>query len=299
MNGIARHFEAAQAIADVDQLHDALRGDVEQAARVSELERNGERDALLAAIAEDVRRLREAVPRAQRAIQEPELRARLDGAAPGLERYAALAAELAPALFQDRVAALARLDAFETAYGAVKPELDAITRQVDAAVRASEDAGEGHGGAAIRNIAVVTFLAAALIVVLSVAMTSTIARRLAAAVRVASRVVSGDLTAHADLAATGDEIGALQRALGEMVEKLRQVIGEVRSGADALGMAASQVSTTSQALSQGTGEQAASVEETTSSLEEMAASITQNAENSRQTEQMAKAGATDAEQTGT
>jgi methyl-accepting chemotaxis protein len=58
------------------------------------------------------------------------------------------------------------------------------------------------------------------------------------------------------------------------------------------------VSSTSQSLSQGTSEQAASVEETTSSLEQMNASITQNAENSRATEQMAVKGAKDAEESG-
>ena len=56
----------------------------------------------------------------------------------------------------------------------------------------------------------------------------------------------------------------------------------------------SQLSATSQGLSQGTSEQAASVEETSSSLEEMSASITKNADNSRQTEQMALQGAKDA-----
>jgi methyl-accepting chemotaxis protein len=48
------------------------------------------------------------------------------------------------------------------------------------------------------------------------------------------------------------------------VEKLGQVIGEVRGGAEALTAASGQVSSTAQALSQGTGEQAAGVEETTS-----------------------------------
>jgi methyl-accepting chemotaxis protein len=51
-------------------------------------------------------------------------------------------------------------------------------------------------------------------------------------------------------------------------------------------------------LSQTASEQAASVEETTSSLEQMSASITQNAENGRQTEQMAVKGAKDAEEGG-
>jgi methyl-accepting chemotaxis protein len=79
---------------------------------------------------------------------------------------------------------------------------------------------------------------------------------------------------------------------------ITQVAAEVRSGADALAAAAAQVAASSQILSQGTTEQAASVEETTSSLEQMSASITQNAENSRQTEEMGLRGAKDAEESG-
>jgi methyl-accepting chemotaxis protein len=79
---------------------------------------------------------------------------------------------------------------------------------------------------------------------------------------------------------------------------INQVAAEVRGGADALASAAAQVAASSQILSQGTTEQAASVEETTSSLEQMSASITQNAENSRQTEQMGLKGAKDAEESG-
>jgi len=80
---------------------------------------------------------------------------------------------------------------------------------------------------------------------------------------------------------------AIARAIGEAVE--------VVSG---IAAAASQVSAASQVVSQGTSEQAASVEETTSSLEQMSSSIQQNAENSRQTEQMATAGARNAEESG-
>jgi len=93
--------------------------------------------------------------------------------------------------------------------------------------------------------------------------------------------------------------------MSRMTERLRTVVGNVRTGADALARtsgqvvgvagqvssASSQVSASAQALSQGTSEQAASVEETTSSLEQMSASITQNAENSRSMEKMALEGA--------
>jgi methyl-accepting chemotaxis protein len=112
---------------------------------------------------------------------------------------------------------------------------------------------------------------------------------------IARRVASGDLMIRFD--ASTAETGVIA-SMREMVEKLNHIVGEVRSGADALSAAAGQVSSTSQTLSQGNSEQASSVEETASSLEEMSTSITQNAENSRQCEQMASRGARDAEESG-
>jgi methyl-accepting chemotaxis protein len=117
------------------------------------------------------------------------------------------------------------------------------------------------------------------------------------AVQVAERVARGDLRETVEVS-RHDEVGQLQVAMRDMAEKLAQVIGEVAGGAGALASASGQVSATAQLLAQGTGEQAASIEETTSSLEEMSASITQNAENSRQSEQMAGKGARDAEESG-
>jgi methyl-accepting chemotaxis protein len=113
---------------------------------------------------------------------------------------------------------------------------------------------------------------------------------------IANRVAGGDLGVA--VAGSNDREGTVLHAMRRMIEQLARVIGEVRGSASALNSASQQVATTAAALSQGTGEQAASVEETTSSLEEMGASITQNAESSRQTEQMAMSGARSAEESG-
>jgi methyl-accepting chemotaxis protein len=111
----------------------------------------------------------------------------------------------------------------------------------------------------------------------------------------AVQLAKGDLTISVTPQSAKDALGT---ALQGMVAKLSQVIGEVRTGANALSAAASQVASTSQTLSQGTSEQAASVEETTSSLEQMTASIAKNAENSRQLEQGAVKAARDGEDSG-
>jgi methyl-accepting chemotaxis protein len=119
----------------------------------------------------------------------------------------------------------------------------------------------------------------------------------------------GDLTRRIPVASR-DEIGHMAALFNRFVERLAEIIGDVRGRASAVTNASShvvgvsgqvlsasgQVSASAQIVSQGTSEQAASVEETTSSLEQMSASITQNAENSRQMEQMALQGAKDAEE---
>ena len=107
----------------------------------------------------------------------------------------------------------------------------------------------------------------------------------------------GDLTKRIEIDSR-DEIGDMAGSFNAFIKKLEEIITEVRSGSDNIASAAGQVASSASSLSQGTSEQAASIEETTSSLEEMNASIAQNAENSRQMEQMALKGARDSEDSG-
>ena len=114
----------------------------------------------------------------------------------------------------------------------------------------------------------------------------------------AREMASGDLSGRVGYDDRHDEIGELSRSMNAMSSRIAQVIGEVRSAADALASASAQVSASAQSLSQGTSEQATAVEQTSSSLEEMHASIAQNAANSQRMEQMALDGARDAESSG-
>jgi len=116
------------------------------------------------------------------------------------------------------------------------------------------------------------------------------------AARIAGQVADGDLSVQVDLR-KGDT-GSLLAALKNMVDKLSQTVGDVRSAADSLAAAAEQVSATSQSLAQGSSEQAASLEETSASIEQMSASITQNTENAKVTDGIASKSANDATEGG-
>src|SRR5256885_4470332 len=83
-----------------------------------------------------------------------------------------------------------------------------------------------------------------------------------------------------------------------MNRKLSSVINEVRREAGALARIAAALSTTSHEVSQGTKQQAASVEETTSNLQHMNASILLNSETARVLETLAETGTASAENSG-
>ncbi len=183
---------------------------------------------------------------------------------------------------------LPRLAAFHKAWSAF------VDFENDLMEEASRESAATYASA--RSL-VLFLIAAAVIaaVAMSVLVTRGITRPMLNLVSLAEKLGQGDLRVEVEVT-RGDETGKLQAAMKGTIEKLRQIISEVRTGAQGLSTASTQVASTAQSLSQGTSEQASSVEETTSSIEEMSASITQNAENSRQTERMAVKGAADADE---
>ncbi|HMA28908.1 MAG TPA: methyl-accepting chemotaxis protein [Thermoanaerobaculia bacterium] len=150
----------------------------------------------------------------------------------------------------------------------------------------------------VRRVTLGVLVMVILAVTFSVIIATVFSRAVTTPLRTAAAAI-GQI-AHGDFRTTieargRDEIGQMLRGMQEMSRGLSQIISEVRAGADALTSASAQLAATSQTVSQGTSEQASSVQETTASLEQMTASITQNADNSRQTEEMALKGARDAE----
>ena len=123
--------------------------------------------------------------------------------------------------------------------------------------------------------------------------TTPMTRRLRQAVEVSNRLSTGDLTVRIEVNSK-DEIGQLQLAMSDMLERLSRVVADVNSGAQALASASEEVSATAQVLSQAASEQAAGVEQTSASLEQMTSSIAQNTENAKVTEGMAAKAAKDA-----
>jgi methyl-accepting chemotaxis protein len=113
-----------------------------------------------------------------------------------------------------------------------------------------------------------------------------IGRPLEEAVGIARRVAQGDLSVDIH-AASSNEFGQLLAALGDMNKGLARIVGEVRTGTDAIADASTRISAGNKDLSSRTEQQAGTLEETAASVEELSATVRQNAENAQQANTLA------------
>ncbi|MGH8580160.1 MAG: methyl-accepting chemotaxis protein [Gammaproteobacteria bacterium] len=90
----------------------------------------------------------------------------------------------------------------------------------------------------------------------------------------------------------------LKRNTNTTVDKLTQVLSEVKTGASEIHVKADEISQGNADLSQRAEEQASSLEETASSMEEMTATVRQNADNARQANDLAVSAKEQAERGG-
>lgn len=106
------------------------------------------------------------------------------------------------------------------------------------------------------------------------------------ALTIANSVAAGDVSAEIR-SDKDDETGRLLSALGKMNKSLNTIVGQVRSSATSVAVAASEIAAGNRSLSDRTEEQAASLEETASSMEELTSTVQKNAENAREASSLA------------
>ncbi|MDG2518481.1 methyl-accepting chemotaxis protein [Lysobacter soli] len=113
-----------------------------------------------------------------------------------------------------------------------------------------------------------------------------------------SAVADGDLNRRVEVELPG-QFGRLANDANRTVDKLSDIVGQIREGSDAISSAAAEIAAGNNDLSQRTESQAASLEETASSMEELTSTVRQNADNARQANQLAQNAAEVAGQGGT
>jgi methyl-accepting chemotaxis protein len=113
-----------------------------------------------------------------------------------------------------------------------------------------------------------------------------ITRPLRALGQVVQAIAEGDLSRELPPAAA-DEIGRLSNHVGAMQASLRRLVGEVRESVDAVHRSSSEIAQGNLQLSARTEQQASSLQQTAASMEQMTATVRNNADNSRQANQLA------------
>jgi methyl-accepting chemotaxis protein len=110
-------------------------------------------------------------------------------------------------------------------------------------------------------------------------------RRLAALLRDVAEG-EGDLTKRLEISSR-DESGEAALRFNVFIEKVHEIVAEVRTVGEQVSDAAGQLATAAEGMAAGAQEQASSLEETAAGLEEITSSVKQNADNAREADQLA------------
>ncbi|PLX11983.1 MAG: hypothetical protein C0594_02935, partial [Marinilabiliales bacterium] len=102
--------------------------------------------------------------------------------------------------------------------------------------------------------------------------------------RIMKKVAAGDLTVNM----SEKNKKGVYKEVSIMVQKIKEIVATVITGANNIAAAGQQMSSSSQQVSQGAAEQASSAEEVSSSMEEMGSNIQQNTDNAQQTEKISE-----------
>jgi methyl-accepting chemotaxis protein len=153
---------------------------------------------------------------------------------------------------------------------------------------------------ALWTMVLLAAVATALGMGLSVVIARLITRPLQATVAMLQDLAQGEGDLTKRLAADSqDEVGDVARWFNAFMDKLHDIIGQVKATAGNVASASQQLAAGSEQLSSGAQEQASSLEETAASLEEMTSTVKQNADNAKQANQMATGAKEAAESGGT
>ncbi|MBC7470560.1 MAG: HAMP domain-containing protein [Ramlibacter sp.] len=117
------------------------------------------------------------------------------------------------------------------------------------------------------------------------------------ALEMAGRIARGDLTGRI-VAQSGDEVGQLMAALGNMQDSLSTMVAHLRKSSESLEAASAEIAQANHNLGARTENQASALEETAASMEELGAAVRTNADSARQASQLATSATSVAHQGG-
>jgi len=172
-----------------------------------------------------------------------------------------------------------------------------ISKAADAQAEAAQREFDDAMLLTLYAFAAVLGVAVLLVVPLTLLNAASIVDPIRSARRAAQIIAEGDLTQPIDVQGH-DESAELLRALAQMQESLRSLVGQVRSTSDNIGTASAEIATGNQDLSQRTEQTASNLQQTASSMEQLTGTVKQSADSARQANQLASSAAEVAQRGG-
>jgi methyl-accepting chemotaxis protein len=290
--------EALQTIQHGDMMHDAIRGD-SQLALIGVLEKSPER------ITEAERGLKDHAEEITQALAHmralpigAEARAALDAADPIVAQYVQSAQAMVAGARVDLDTAHRSAATVQSRFAELEPRLAALSELLGrdaAAFGAAARAGVVQTGWAIGGALLVTSVA---LLVGALALAGWLMRPITAAVGVADRLASGDLTGRIDPHGIDETVQLLQ-AMARMQDRLVHIVGDVKSNADQVAGASAQIALGNQDLSGRTEQQASALQQTAATMEQLGSTVRANADNAQAADRLAVSASAVATQGGT
>ena len=159
--------------------------------------------------------------------------------------------------------------------------LEAVNELIKTVSDNMEEAGKEASAAVKKDIIIISGLLAAAVllgIVLGVLITRSITLPLASGVVIAKRLAEGDLTAQVEVTSK-DEVGQLLMAMEQMVQSLRNLVGQTVQISAGIASASAQLHSTSEQIATGAEEVAAQTGTVATASEEMAATSSDIARN--------------------
>lgn len=169
----------------------------------------------------------------------------------------------------------------------VSDELRTLTAEISSATQSLAVITKQQEADATKMMSIISALTVLMAIGLGFWIIRSVRKQLGADPSVLLRVSESLSRGMLDIERDGTETG-VYGSINKTLDKLREIIRGIKSGAHEVSIAAEQVSQGNANLSQRTQEQASSLEEVASSMEQMTGTTTQNASNAQLTKQLAQ-----------
>ncbi|HKX43413.1 MAG TPA: methyl-accepting chemotaxis protein [Burkholderiaceae bacterium] len=178
--------------------------------------------------------------------------------------------------------------------GRVRPVLQQWHKQLEGLIDLQRERGEAaYAESASRQrsafvvLGICTLLAIGISAFIATRITRSVVVPVRSAVAAAERVAHGDLSSVVAAVQREDEVGRLLHAIALMQERLRSMVGGIRSATESIQVAAGEIAAGNQDLSSRTEQAAASLQGTASSMEQLTGTVSQSSQSAAQANRLA------------